>query len=255
MCWREGAGPAQARGCILRRRGERRGPVVCADRRLVLDPSLLLLLRGPLHRLLDLLLLLAGSGCHRHLPRHGDRRTLGSEDHHRGHIGHCGHFVAGDRPLGAVAGPLAVVAGGAAAVAGALGAVAASVCAGAHFSVGEVNPGKERPLSLATRRAACFPHSALRSDFPDVLMSLLGLGRICPAARPASPAWGFTSAAPHQPTPERPHEPPPPPPAALISVSPFPSFPCCTSRAPVEEQLALPQGCVTEERMSCGLPV
>lgn len=107
-------------------------PGVCADRRLDLDPSLLLLW-GPLHRLLDLLLLLAGDGGHRHLPGHGDHGALWREDHHRRHILHGAHFVADDA-LGAVAGPLAVVAGGASAVAGgALGAVAASVSTGAHF--------------------------------------------------------------------------------------------------------------------------
>lgn len=128
----KGAGPAQAQGYVLRRRGERRSPAMCADRRLVLVPSLLLL-RGPLHRLLDLLLLLAGSGGHRHLPGHSDHGALGRKDHHRRHILHGAHFVADDL-LGAMAGSLVVVAGGASTVAGgALGAVAASVSTGAHF--------------------------------------------------------------------------------------------------------------------------
>lgn len=147
MCWREGAGPAQAQGCILWRRGERRSPAVCADHRLVLTPSLLLLW-GPLHGLLDLLLLLAGSRGQWRLPRHVDHGALGREDHHWRHILHGTHFMADDL-LGTVAGPLALVAGGASTVAGgALGAVAASVSTGAHFLVGKANSGKERPLSL-----------------------------------------------------------------------------------------------------------
>jgi len=101
-----------------------------------------------MHWLLDLLLLLAGSGDHRHLPGHSDHGDLGREDHHRRHILHGAHFVADDL-LGAMAGPLLVMAGPLLVMAGgALSAVAASICTGAHFSVGEAKPGKERPLSL-----------------------------------------------------------------------------------------------------------
>lgn len=113
----------------------------------LLLPSLLLL-RGPLHRLLDLLLLLAGSRSHWDLPGHGDHGALGREDHDGRYILHGAHFVADDL-LGAVAGPLSVVAGGTSAVAGALGVVAASVSTGAHGSLGVVNPRGERPLSVS----------------------------------------------------------------------------------------------------------
>lgn len=115
--------------------GEGCSPALCADRRLVLVPSLLLLL-GPLHWLLNLLLLLlAGSGRHRHLPGHSDHGALGRQDHHWCHVLHRGHFVAGEL--------LRAVAGGASAVAGgALGAVAASVSTGAHCSFGVGIPGR-----------------------------------------------------------------------------------------------------------------
>lgn len=90
------------------------------------DPSLLLL-RGPLHRLLDLLLLLlAWNGSHGALSGHSDHGTLRLQDHHGRHVLHGAHFVAGDL--------LRAMAGGAPAVAGgALRAVAASVSTGAHL--------------------------------------------------------------------------------------------------------------------------
>lgn len=89
-------------------------------------PSLLLL-RGPLHRLLDLLLLLlAWDGSHGALSGHGDHRALRLQDHHGRPILHGAHFVAGDL-LRAMAGGTSAVAGGA------LRAVAASVSTGAHL--------------------------------------------------------------------------------------------------------------------------
>lgn len=146
----------------------------CSPPSQLLVPSLLLL-RGPLHRLLDLLLLQAGSRSHWDLPGHGDHGALGREDHDGRHILHGPNFVADDL-LGAVA-------GGASAVAGALGVVAASVSTGAHGSVGVVNPREERPLSVSVRRAECLPPSALA--FPW-FWSLLGLVRICPSHCPSS---------------------------------------------------------------------
>lgn len=135
--WREGAGPAQAQGCTLRRRGESAAPQP-ADRCCILGPSLLLLW-GPLHWLLDLLLLLlAGDGCHRTLPGHSDHGALGLQDHHWCHVLHGAHFVADDL-LGAMAGRAAAVAGGA------LIAVAASVSTGAHFLIGARSLGRRKP--------------------------------------------------------------------------------------------------------------
>lgn len=95
-----------------------------------------LLLRRPLHRLLDLLLLLLARNLRHlgYLPLAGGYRALRGQHHHGGHFGHGGHLVAHE-PLGAVAGgALGAVAGALGAVAGgALGAVAASVLTGAHF--------------------------------------------------------------------------------------------------------------------------
>lgn len=131
------AGPAQAQGCTLRRRGESAAPQP-ADRRCILSPSLLLLW-GPLHWLLDLLLLLlAGDGCHWTLPGHSDHGALGLQDHHWCHVLHGAHFVADDL-LGAMAGRAAAVAGGA------LIAVAASVSTGAHFLIGARSLGRRKP--------------------------------------------------------------------------------------------------------------
>lgn len=109
-----------------------------ADHCCILGPSLLLLW-GPLHWLLDLLLLLlARDGCHRPLPGHSDHGALGLQDHHWRHILHGAHFVADDL-LGAVAGGAAAVAGGA------LVAVAASVSTGAHFLIGAGSLGRRKP--------------------------------------------------------------------------------------------------------------
>lgn len=130
-------------GVLSRRegaRGMRQGLSKLRDRgqeQLSRVPSLLLLLRRPLHRLLDLLLLLLARNLGQgDLPCPGGHRALRGQHHHGGHVRHGGHLVAHD-PLGAVAGAVAVVAGGATAVAGgALGAVAASVLTGAHFQAG-----------------------------------------------------------------------------------------------------------------------
>lgn len=138
---------------------------MCADHRLFLAPSLLLLW-GPLHRLLDLLLLLAGNGGHWHLPGHRDHGALGREDHHWRHILHGAHFMADDF-LGAMAGPLFVVAGGASAVAGgALRAVAASVCTGAHFSVGAMNPGEGETFVVRCIKGSVFSLLCFGFRFP-----------------------------------------------------------------------------------------
>lgn len=131
------AGPAQAQGCTLQRRGASAAPQP-ADRRCILSPSLLLLW-GPLHWLLDLLLLLlAGDGCHWTLPGHSDHGALGLQDHHWCHVLHGAHFMADDL-LGAMAGRAAAVAGGA------LIAVAASVSTGAHFLIGVGSLGRRKP--------------------------------------------------------------------------------------------------------------
>lgn len=178
-------------------------------------PSLLLL-RGPLHRLLDLLLLLlAWDGSHRALSRHGDHGDLRLEDHHGGLILHSSHFMAGDL-LGAMAGGTAAVAGGA------LRAVAASVSTGAHLW-SEQETWEEKSLVLrCTQALLCIQLSSVCVC-------------VCPAGSTPlpTPLPHFRALLPH-------HHPTQCSPIILVSRSSrlhIPALPWCISQALMQDAL------------------